>query len=65
MLTVERNNKSGFKGVHWNSNCCKWHAQIRIKGKQTYLGLFMTAEEAHAAYVAVAKEHFGEFARVA
>lgn len=42
-----------------------WCAHIRDHGKARHLGTFRTAEEAHAAYVAAAKEVFGEFARVA
>lgn len=43
----------------------KWRAGLRIDGKYTFLGTFETAEAAHAAYVAKAKEVFGEFARSA
>ena len=35
-----------------------------IVTRKIYLGLFDTAEAAHAAYVAAAAVHFGEFARV-
>lgn len=59
-------NRSGFKGVVYKGPRLKlrpWVANININGKQTYLGVFATAEEAHAAYCAAAREHFGEFAR--
>ena len=58
---LRRNNTSGFKGVHWNKHAKKWHAQIR-GGKVRYLGLFNSAEEAHAAYCAAADKHHEEFA---
>lgn len=57
-------NSSGFKGVYFNKLARKWHAQITVRGVRVYLGLFNTPEEAHDAYVASAKLHFGEFARV-
>lgn len=36
-----------------------------VNYKRKTLGCYDTAEEAHAAYVAAAEKHFGEFARVA
>ncbi len=58
-------NTSGFKGVCWHKLGKKWMAQIKVDGRHIYLGLFETAEEAHAVYVAAAEHHFGEFARAA
>jgi HNH endonuclease/AP2 domain len=58
-----RNNASGFKGVHRRRDSGKWRAQIWKDGRAIYLGQFRTPEEAHAAYVAKARELFGEFAR--
>ena len=61
------NNTSGFKGVSWQPLARKWVAQIGIgmKGQQTYLGLFDSREEAHAAYSIAAQTHHGEVAKVA
>ena len=56
-------NTSGFRGVSQNSASGKWHAQIKIGGKQTYLGRRDTPEEAAKLYAKAAKEHFGDFAR--
>jgi len=58
-------NTSGYKGVRWDKARGKWRAEIRIKGRSRHLGLFATAEEAHAAYMEKAREVFGEFARAA
>lgn len=55
-------NTSGFKGVTKHKQCGKWAAQMNLKGKHIHLGLFDTAEEAHAAYCKAADEHHGEFA---
>jgi len=57
-----RDNVSGFKGACFEKRSRKWRGTIVINGKQRHLGLFATAEEAHAAYVRAAIETFGEFA---
>lgn len=56
-------NRSGFKGVSWHARAARWAAKITVRRRDTYLGLFNTAEEAHAAYSVAAREAFGEFAR--
>lgn len=58
-----KNNKSGLKGVSLYKPTGKWIAQIQINKKKIGLGYYATPEQAHAAYVAAAKKHFGEFAR--
>lgn len=61
-----RPNKTGLKGVRVESRLIKptkkYSAQIRFNGKQIHLGLFITAEQAHAAYCEAAKRLHGEFA---
>lgn len=52
-----------LKGVTFSNK--RWQAQIRVDGKNLYLGRFDTAEEAHAVYAKKAREIHGEFARVA
>jgi len=54
---------SKLKGVSFNWAAGKYQAQIKVDYRQRYLGLFDTAEAAHAAYCAAAKKYFGEFAR--
>jgi hypothetical protein len=56
-------NTSGIKGVSRNTRSGMWHAQIKINGKQTYLGRYATKEQAQVAYNEAATKHFGEFAR--
>lgn len=58
-------NTSGFGGVYWHKQRSKWRSQIRHNGRRISLGLFVTPEEAHAAYVAAAEQLRGEFARSA
>jgi len=58
-----RTNRSGFKGVCFDPRRGKWRAQITKDGRRFSIGSYATAEEAHAAYVAKARELFGEFAR--
>ena len=55
-----KNNKSGYKGVHWCGNKCR--AEIMKDGKLYHIGYFITAEEAHEAYKNKARDLFGEFA---
>jgi hypothetical protein len=52
------NNKSGFKGVSFQSRTGKWVAQIKL-GKQTALGRFHTPEDAARAYDKAAFEAWG------
>ena len=58
---IHRDNTSGLKGIALLDG--RWMAQIVVRGKQKYLGMFDTAEEAHAVYWREAKLGFGEFAR--
>lgn len=59
----QRNGSSGFKGVSLFKRTGRWKAEIGCNGKRYHLGYFDTPEQAHAAYVAAAQKHFGEFAR--
>lgn len=61
---VHAHNTSGLRGVSQNGKSGYWHAQIKIAGKQTYLGRSRDPVIAARLYDAAAIEHFGEFAHV-
>lgn len=56
-------NPTGFRGVALRKNG-RFVAKITIKGYQSYLGSFGSAEEAARAYDAAALALYGEFARL-
>jgi len=51
----------GRKGIRLMGR--KWAARIKVDGRGVHLGMFATAEAAHAAYRKAAAEYFGKFAR--
>jgi hypothetical protein len=56
-------NKSGYKGVCWVKSKNLWMATISLNGKNKYLGLRKSAEQAYRElYMPAAIEHYGEFA---
>jgi len=61
---INRRNKTGFKGVHFDTESGRWKAQIH-SGKQISLGRFETPEKAYEAYCKAAKKYYGDFARLA
>ena len=49
---AKRSNKSsGLLGAYWHNVSNKWMAHIGVAGKKIHLGMFDTAEAAHAAYI--------------
>jgi hypothetical protein len=58
---VNKNNKSGYKGVHWCKNAKKYVALITADKKQRRIGYFNNPKEAHEAYCNAAKDIYGEF----
>ena len=52
ILTHQQNQfNTNAKGYYWNKQNNKWHAQIRINGKNNFLGVFAEEEDAHQAYL--------------
>jgi len=56
-------NTSGYKGVSWNKSLKLWMAYIKVNGKR-YVKYSKNKEEAAKKYNEMAKEYFGEFARL-
>ena len=62
-----RTGTSRYKGVYFNKRPGRtkpWVAQIKIKAKNTYLGMYAAEIDAAKAYNAAAEKHFGEFAKL-
>jgi len=57
-------NSSSFKGVSWNSKHEFWYAAIAVDGKDIYLGIYESEEDAAHVYDYAARIYFGEFARL-
>lgn len=51
MRTPRKDNKSGFLGVVFHAPTCQWRARIQVDRKVKHIGLYPSAEEAHAAYL--------------
>ena len=60
----QSNNKSGFKGVSWHKQKQKWVAQIKIDGRNKFLGFYTNPVKAYEKYCEVARERYGEFAKL-
>ena len=60
----ERNCSSNFKGVSWKKSGQKWLATITVNKRLKHIGVFTSEIEAAKAYDNVAKEAYGEFARL-
>jgi hypothetical protein len=58
---LNRNNKCGLKGVSRYRG--RWRSTIRKDWRTQHLGIFLTPQEAHAAYAKAARKLHGEFAR--
>lgn len=50
-------NRKNPKGYCWDKNTKKYHARIRLNGKQISLGYFSMAPEAHKVYLNAKKKY--------
>ncbi|MCO5355084.1 HNH endonuclease [Acidovorax kalamii] len=53
---IQKNNKSGYRGVSWEAGRGRWRAQIALEGKLRIIGRYRSEEEAYAAYCKAAEE---------
>ena len=60
-MKLNSRNKSGYKGVSWNSRDKRWVAHGSCNGVRKNIGSFLTPEEASEAYNNWSKERHGEF----
>jgi len=60
---LQKNNRSGTKGVSWNSADGRWVAAISVESKKSYLGYFKEKDDAVAVVNAARLQLHGEFAR--
>lgn len=61
---LQKNNKSGYKGVSWDNTNRAWICQIRVNKRSKFLGYFKDAQEAGKAYDVAAEKYFGKFAKL-
>jgi len=55
-------NRTGFKGVHYDGSHKKYRAQITVNQKKIHLGRFDFPDEAYQAYCRAAVKYHGEYA---
>jgi len=61
---MQKNNRSGFRGVSWRKRERRWAAVVSIDGKRRYLGYFISIYDAAKARDNVVASHFGDFAKL-
>ena len=58
---LNRNNKSGFRGVSFDKRSKKWTSKIMIHRKGIHLGYFADRETARDVYLVAARREFGNY----
>ena len=61
---IQRNSKSGVRGVSWHEATHKWRARIMVHGVSIELGYFDQIEDAATARQEGELQYFGEFSAV-
>jgi AP2 domain len=61
---LRSDSRTGYKGVVWVRSRQQFRARVQLTDKRICTGYYATAIEAARAYDALAREHFGEFARL-
>lgn len=58
---IPKNNKSGCKGVFYNTKYEKWEAKIHVNGKNIYLGRYVLLEDAIKARREAEQKYYKEY----
>lgn len=61
--SINKNNKSGYKGIYWSPRHEKYRASIGLNKKNKHLGYFKCPLDAANAYDRAAKKYFKQFAK--
>lgn len=61
---LQRNNTSGYRGVHYFKRDGRYVAYIYLNGQKIHIGSYKTGIDAAMAYNAHARDLHGEFARL-
>lgn len=61
---LRSDSKTGYKGVLWNKARRQFRARIQVGDKRLCSSYYESAEDAARAYDAMAREHYGEWARL-
>jgi AP2 domain-containing protein/HNH endonuclease len=61
---LRSDSRHDYKGVAWSKSRQQYRARIQVADRRICSGYYATAIEAARAYDALAREHFGEFARL-
>lgn len=58
---MNKNNKTGYKGVYWHKHSQKWVVYVTKNGKQVYGGIFTDVKLASRARQDLARKLFGDY----
>lgn len=61
---LRKDNKTGFKGVHWHKKNRHFRTRIEVNGKRISLKTHKTALDAAKAYDNAARKYYGQYARL-
>ena len=59
---INKNNTSGYKGVHWHKTANTWQVYLACNKKRIHIGHFTCLIKAAKAYDEAARKYHGEFA---
>ncbi len=57
---LQKNNKSGYRGVYWYKKCGKWRAKLKVNKELIECGCFQNIIDAAKAYDLMAFKYFGK-----